>query len=97
MAPEHIIDVERSGSKAFAYRQSFRRGDEQKHGAWINEAADEPGAGDTVDLWSSTCDPDGLSRRITDRELFSLDQEPVGRSPGFEATFERFRLYSQMT
>jgi hypothetical protein len=50
MAPERALDVEWRRIESFGDRLRPRRGDEQEHRVGIDEPADEPGAGDAVDL-----------------------------------------------
>ncbi len=50
MAPEHALDVEWSRRKSLGHVEHFRGGHKQKDGIRIDEAANEPRAGDAVDF-----------------------------------------------
>ena len=50
MAPEHVLDVERRGVETLGDGSDFGGRHEQKDRGRIDEAADQPGAGDAVDL-----------------------------------------------
>ena len=62
MAPEHVLDVEGRGGEALGHRRHFRRGHEKEDGLGIDEAADQPGAGDAVDLGPRAGDPARAAR-----------------------------------
>src|SRR3712207_8512016 len=51
-SPEHVrsLDVEGRGAEPPGHGLDLGRGHEQEHGRGIGEAADQPGAGDAVDL-----------------------------------------------
>jgi len=95
MAPEHVVDVERRRVEALRDRGHLRGRGEEEHGIRIDEAADEPGAGDPIDLWPGSGHSDGAPGFIARRESFGLDQESAGVPPGFEAAFERPPRYSR--
>ena len=63
MAPEHALDVERRGAEALGHRLDFRGATNRNTALGIDEAADQPGAGDAVDLGPRARDPDGAARR----------------------------------
>ena len=80
MAPEHVLalDVERRLPRSARATPGTSDGrDEQEHGLRIDEAADEPGAGDAVDLGTRAGHPDGAALPVAGREL-----RPPGPSAG---------------
>ena len=58
----------------------------------IDEAADQPGTGDAVDLRPRARHPDGAALLVARRELVGADQQLAGLFPGLEAALERLRL-----
>src|SRR5579871_1712403 len=64
MAPEYIFDVERGRVEALGDHLDFRRRDKEKNSGWIHEAADQPGAGDAIDLRPFSRDPDGAAASV---------------------------------
>ena len=50
VAPENPFDIEQRGIETLCDRLNLRRRDEEEHGFRIDKAADEPGAGNAVDL-----------------------------------------------
>ena len=91
MRPEHALDVERSCREALGDRVDLRRRDEQEHRARIDEATDEPGAGDAVDLRPRARDPDCASLLVERRHLGGRHCRQVGLAPALEAVFEPVR------
>ena len=65
MAPEDILDVERSGAVAFGHARHIAGRDEQEDCGGIDEAADQPRAGDAVHLGPSSGDPKGNAGRVS--------------------------------
>ena len=63
MAPEDTLafDVERGRPEALRDGRNFGWGDEQEHGPRIDEAADQPGTGDPVDLGARSGHPNSPS------------------------------------
>src|SRR5215472_6965677 len=57
MTPEHALDVERRGIEALRHARHLGGADKEKDGVWIDEATDQPGASDAVDLRSATRHP----------------------------------------
>ena len=90
MAPEHVFDVERHRIEALADRDHFGRRDEQKHRVRIDEAANQPRAGDAVDFWTRTRHPDGASLRVPGRHLRRRHQREFCGLPTLEAALQRF-------
>jgi hypothetical protein len=50
VAEGHALDVEGDRAEAVGDGFDLGRGDEQEAGTGVDEAADQPGAGDAVDL-----------------------------------------------
>ena len=71
-------------------------GDEQEHRAGIDEAADQPGTGDAVDLRPRPRHPDGAPLRVARRQPFGRHGRQPGRRPGLDAAFERFGQRPEM-
>ena len=69
VAPEHVLDVEGRGVEALADRDHLGRRHEQEHRVRIDEPADQPGAGDAVDLRPRPGDPDGAPLRVARRQF----------------------------
>ena len=67
MAPEHILDVERRGAVMFTDGFDFGGRDEQEDSIGIDEASDQPRAGDAIDLGTRAGNPDRPSLRIRRR------------------------------
>ena len=68
MAPERVLDIEGRGAEAACHTFDFRWCDEQEHGGRVDKAADEPGAGDAVDLGPRARHPDraALDHRVAE-------------------------------
>src|SRR5690606_41588570 len=58
MRNRHSLDVEGRGRKPLAHGDDLRRRDEKELGRRVDEAADQPGAGDAVDLGPLAGDPE---------------------------------------
>ena len=69
MAPKGILDVERRASEVLGHFHNVRRRQQQKYGAWIDEAANEPRTGDPVDLWTGARHPYSSSLSINGGKL----------------------------
>ena len=69
MTPEHVLNVEWNSSEARSDGFNFRSRYEKKHRRWIDEAADQPRAGDPVDLGARAGYPDRPALQISIREL----------------------------
>src|SRR6185437_15286607 len=57
MAPEDVLDVERSATEALGDLDDVRRSDKQEQGAGVDEATNKPRAGYPVDLWAWRASP----------------------------------------
>jgi len=66
--------------------------DEQDARLRVEEAADQPGAGDAVDLWPPPCDPNAGTLRRQAVELGLGDERQTGFRPGFVAAFQHARV-----
>jgi hypothetical protein len=64
VAPERIFDVEGCCAELFADRVDLRGSYEQEGSIGIDEPADEPGAGDAVDLWPGAGYPNRVAGLI---------------------------------
>ena len=69
MAPEHVLDVERRGVEPLRHGRDLGRRHEQEHGSGIDEAADQPRAGDAVDLGPRPRHPDRAAAAVARRQL----------------------------
>jgi hypothetical protein len=69
MAPKDILDVKWRASETLGYLHDIRRRHKQKHGAWIDEATNEPRTGYPVDFRTSAGHPHGSTLTINRREL----------------------------
>jgi hypothetical protein len=92
MAPEHVVDVKGRCAEPLRHREHFRRAHEQKHGAWIDKAPDQPRAGNPVNLGPRPCDPDGPSIFVACRKLVRINKELATSAPGVEAALQRLRI-----
>jgi hypothetical protein len=92
MAPEHALalDVERRCPEPLRHAVHVRRVHEQEHGPRIDEAADEPGAGDAVDLRARARHPHRAPARVAGRQDGDGHHGQPGRRPSEGAAFERF-------
>jgi hypothetical protein len=85
VTPENAFDVEGGAVEALRDRLHFRGRDKQQHGGRIDEAANEPRAGDAVDFWSGARHPHRSAVRIALRQ-FVFENEGQARSrPGCSA------------
>ena len=92
MAPEHAVNVERCGIEALGHRLYLGRGHEQEDGIGVDEAPDEPGTGDAIDLGPRARHPDRASGRVASRQFTGIDEQAARGAPGFEPAFKRFGL-----
>src|SRR5215467_10736076 len=65
MAPEHALNVERRGIEALRDSRHLRGADKEKDGIGIDEATDQPGAGDAVNLRPATRHPQSATLLVT--------------------------------
>ena len=91
MASKHALDVERRGIEALRDARHLRGADKEKNGVGIDEATDQPGAGDAVDLRPATRHPQGMTLFVTRWNLIGADQQLAGLLPSFKSTFQDFR------
>ncbi len=83
VAPEHVsaLDVERGCAELLRDGGNLGRSDEQKDGVRIDEAADQPGAGDPVNLGTSPRYPQGAALGITRWQLGFRHHRQAGLCP----------------
>ena len=91
VAPEHALDVEGRRREALGDGLDLGRRDEQEHRVRIDEAADQPRAGDAVDLRPRARHPDRAALAVARRQLVGWHQRQAGVRPGLEAALERPR------
>jgi hypothetical protein len=89
VAPEDAVDVERRRREFLHDPGNLRRRHEQEHGIRVDEAADQPGTGDAVDLRAGAGDPDGASLRIARRQFFRGNDGEPGPGPALDAALQR--------
>src|SRR5688500_11094227 len=92
MAPEYAVDVERGRTEAFGDPSHLGRRHIQEDGGRIDEAADQPGAGDAVDLGPGASYPDGAPRGVALWQLGRVDHRQAGGTPCREAALQYFRV-----
>jgi hypothetical protein len=91
MAPKDIFDVKWRAPETFGYFHYIRRRHKQEHGAWIDEATNEPGAGDPVDFWTRSGHPYSSPLTINRRKLGYWNQWKRSLSPCMEPPFQHLR------
>ena len=87
VAPGDALDVEGGGGEALGDARDLGRVDIEEDGLRIDEAADQPGAGDAVDLGPGAGHPEAAALRIARRQLVFRDQRQARRLPGPKAAF----------
>ncbi len=90
MAPEDAVEVERGSVEPLGDIEDFRLRHIKENRVAVDEAANEPGAGDAVDLGRDRADPDCAALSITRRQSGIVDQQGAGRRPRFMAAFQAF-------
>ena len=88
MAPVGLIDVEGRSVEAVGDRRYLRGRHKQEDCGRVDEAPDQPGTGDTVDLRPRAGHPDRSPAVVARRQLFFGDKGGLRRAPGLEAAFE---------
>src|SRR5262245_23676021 len=88
MTPERVLDVERGGREALGHSFYLRGRDIQKNRRGIDKAADEPWAGDAVDLGPRACHPDRTAACVAAWKTRLGHERQLRRGPGFEAAVE---------
>ena len=91
MAPKDIFDVKWRASETLGYLHYIRRRHKQKYGAWIDEATNEPGTGDAVDLRTRAGHPYSSTLTINRRKLGHWNQWKLSLSPCLESSFQHLR------
>lgn len=94
MAPENprVVYVEGRGLEPLGDPGDLARWHEQEDGFRINETADEPGAGDAVDLGPGPRDPDGSALLVSVGDLAGLHHGQFGGRPVRDAALEGLGL-----
>ena len=59
-----VLNIEGCGVETVSHGCHLLRGHKKKYGGGINKAADEPGAGDAVNLWPGAGHPNGAALGI---------------------------------
>jgi hypothetical protein len=92
VAPEDTLALDVEGRRPEPLGDAFhvRRVHEQEHGGRINEAADEPRAGDAVDLGARARDPDRPALPIAGRQGGDGHHRQPRLRPSERTAFERF-------
>jgi hypothetical protein len=90
MAPEHIVDVEWNSFKAISHVHHFGRLDEEKYRRSVDETADQPRAGDPINLWTRACHPDCVTSIIAAGHLVVIYEKPFGFTPRLKSAIEVF-------
>ena len=80
------------GGEPFGDGRDIGRRDEQEHRRRIDEAADQPRAGDAVDLRPRARHPHGAAVAVARRQLGGGHQRQPGLPPGLKAAFQRLGL-----
>ena len=88
MAPEHVFDVEGRGVEALGHGFDFGRRDEQEDGSGIDETADQPWAGDAIDLGTRSRDPHRATTPVAFGNFAGRHRRMVRFLPADMATFE---------
>ena len=83
MRPKGAVDVKRCGAEPLGHRGDFGRGHKQEAGGWIDEPADQPRAGNTVDLGAMAGHP-----QIGDRQRRHRHHRQTRLGPGNRTTFQ---------
>src|SRR5262245_51523123 len=91
MAPEDILNIERDAAETLRDLNNIRWSNKQERGARINEATNEPGTRDAVDLWASAGHPNSSPPSINGWQLGKGNQRKLLLLPRFEAPFEHLR------
>src|SRR5437868_14095717 len=97
MTPEHVFDIEGYGVEALADRNDLGRHHEQKYRVGIDEAPDQPGAGDAVDLRPRAGHPNGAPLRVAGRQFRGRHQGKLGSLPALKTALERFRTHVEVS
>ena len=90
MAPEDVLDVERSATEALGDLDDVRRSDKQEQGTGVDEATNKPRAGYPVDLWAGARHPYSSPRGINRWNLGEGHQRKTGLPPRLESSFQHF-------
>jgi hypothetical protein len=91
MAPEDVLDIERDTAETLRDLHDIRGSNKQERGARIDEATNEPGTRDAVNLGASAGHPNSSPPSINGWQLGKGNQWKLLLLPRFEAPFEHLR------
>src|SRR5262249_7288500 len=97
VTPEYAFDVEGGGRKPLRHAFHLGRSNEQKYGAGIDEATDQPWTGDAVNLGSCPRYPDGPLVVVERGHSGGDHQGQAGLAPTFKAVVQRVGRNPAMT
>src|SRR5262249_22360720 len=89
MAPEHTIDIEGRRVEALGYARDLSWHNEKKRRVGVDEAADQPGTSDAIDLRTIARHPDRAAFIVARRQLVGANQGLTSFLPGLEPAFQR--------
>src|ERR1700730_12472334 len=89
VVPKPTPDIEGRRLELFCYSHHFGWCYEQEDGLAIDEAANQPWAGDAYDLRPCPRYPNGAALGIACRDFARWDKQMALRAPGSKTTFER--------
>ncbi len=88
MAPERALDVIGHRAEPLGNALDLGRRHIEKHGARVDEAADQPGTGDPVDLRTGSRDPKAATIAVPRGDLCGVDKRQIPSLPSGLATLE---------
>ena len=94
MTPEHIVHIKWCSAEPVRDRHHLGGCHEQENGLRVDEAPDQPGAGDAVHLGSRARNPHRAALGVRWRNMVGLDEQTFGGGPGLESAFQRLGLDS---
>jgi hypothetical protein len=94
MTPEHAIDIEGRRAELFGDRDHFGGHHKQEEGRRIDEATDQPGAGDAVDFRAFARHPEGSTLGVAPGQLGCRDARQPALDPSRKATLQGLRGYA---
>src|SRR5262245_46826507 len=91
MAPEDVLDIEWDTAETLRDLHDIRGSNKQERGSRIDEATNEPGTRDAVNLGASAGHPNSSPPSINGWQLGKGNQWKRLLLPRFEAPFEHLR------
>ena len=88
MAPEYAVDIERRRAEAVGDSRRPRTAPRTGTRRRVDEAADQPGAGDPIDLRPGARDPDGAAPLVARRHQVSGRTSGPPAAPSLEAALQ---------